>query len=84
MHSLGLRLPNSLGFVLVSATFLSFLLVGVASSSDGKRNIVAIFLFALAFVAVMVLIVDIDRPQQDLLTVSQQAMTDLLRQMTLH
>ena len=44
--------------------------------------IAAILLFALAFVAVFMIIVDLDRPQEGLLTVSQVAMTDLLQQMT--
>jgi hypothetical protein len=77
-----LRLPRVLGIVMLTATVLSFLLVGVASSSDGKRDPFAILLFALAFVAVLIIIVDLDRPQQGLLTVSQTALTDLLRQMT--
>lgn len=77
-----LRLPRLLGLVLYAATALSFLLVGVASSSDGKRDPLAILLFALAFVAVVIVIVDLDRPQQGLLTVSQAALSDLLRQMT--
>ena len=61
---------------------LSFLLVGVASSSDKKRDFWAILIFALAFVAVMMIIVDLDRPQQGLLNVGQTALEDLLRQMT--
>ena len=77
-----LRLPRLLGVVLYAATVLSFLLVGVASSSDGKRDPLAILLFALAFVAVLIIIVDLDRPQQGILTVSQAALSDLLRQMT--
>ena len=77
-----LRLPRLLGVVLYAATVLSFLLVGVASSSDGKRDPIAILLFALAFVAVLMIVIDLDRPQQGLLTVSQQALSDLLRQMT--
>jgi hypothetical protein len=77
-----LRLPRLLGVVLYAATILSFLLVGVASSSDGKRDPIAILLFALAFVAVLMIIVDLDRPQQGLLTVSQRALSDLLGQMT--
>jgi uncharacterized membrane protein len=77
-----LRLPRLLGIVLYAAVLLSFLLVGVASSADGKRDFMAIFLFALAFVAVLMIIVDLDRPQEGILTVSQEAMTDLLRQMT--
>jgi hypothetical protein len=77
-----LRLPRMLGMVLYAATILSFLLVGVASSSDGKRDPLAILLFALAFVAVLMIVVDLDRPQQGILTVSQQALDDLLRQMS--
>jgi hypothetical protein len=76
------RLPRQLGIVLYAATLLSFLLVGVASSADGERNLMAILLFALAFVAVFMIIVDLDRPQQGLLTVSQTALSDLLKQMT--
>lgn len=78
------RLPPLVGFVLYVATFLSFLLVGVANSSDRKRDATAMVLFALAFVAVMMIIVDLDRPQQGLLNVSQQALSDLLQQMTAH
>jgi hypothetical protein len=85
-HSLRLaavdrRLPRLLGMVLYAATTLSFLLVGVASSSDGKRDPLAILLFALAFVAVLMIVVDLDRSQQGILTVSQKALSDLLQQM---
>ena len=76
-----LRLPRLLGVVLYAAIILSFLLVGVASSSDGKRDPVAILLFALAFVAVFIIVVDLDRPQEGILNVSQTALSDLLRQM---
>ena len=75
------RLPSILGFILFGTTTLSFLLVGVASSSDRKRDTSAILLFALAFIAVLMMMVDLDRPQEGLLTVSQAAITDLIRQM---
>jgi hypothetical protein len=86
VHSLrlaafNLRLPRLLGVVLYAATVLSFLLVGVANSADGKRDFAAVLLFALAFVAVLMIIVDLDRPQEGLLTVSQAALSDLLEQM---
>jgi hypothetical protein len=77
-----LRLPELLWIVLYVATMLSFLLVGVANSADGRRDPVAIFLFALALIAVLMIVVDLDRPQQGILTVSQTALSDLLRQMT--
>ncbi len=81
LAAVDLRLPRLLGVVLFAATLLSFLLVGVANSADGKRDFAAILLFALAFVAVLIIIVDLDRPQEGLLTVSQAALSDLLEQM---
>ena len=82
LAAIDLRLPRLLGVVTYAATLLSFLLVGVANSADRKRDFFAILLFALAFVAVLMLLVDLDRPQQGLITVSQTALSDLLRQMT--
>jgi hypothetical protein len=38
LAAVNLRLPRLLGIVLYAAIMLSFLLVGVASSSDGKRD----------------------------------------------
>jgi hypothetical protein len=81
LAAVDLRLPELLWLVLYAATVLSFLLVGVANSADGKRDPFAILLFALAYVAVLMIIVDLDRSQQGLLTVSQTALSDLLRQM---
>ncbi len=77
-----LRLPRVFGLLLFVTTILSFLLVGVASSSDRKRDTAAMIIFAMIFVAVLTIIVDLDRPQEGMLTVSQTAMSDLLRQMT--
>jgi hypothetical protein len=77
-----LRLPRILGVLLFLATLLSFLLVGVASSADRRRDTAAMILFALVFAAVLIVIVDLDRPQEGLLRVPQTAMTDLLRQIT--
>ena len=77
-----LRLPRVLGILLFLATILSFLLVGAASSADRKRDTSAMVLFALVFSAVLIVIIDLDRPQEGLLTVPQTAMTDLLRQIT--
>jgi hypothetical protein len=76
-----LRLPRQLGMILYAATVISFLLVGIVTSADGKRDTLPILLFALALVAVLMIIVDLDRPQQGLITVSQTALSDLLRSM---
>jgi hypothetical protein len=77
-----LRLPRLLGSLLYSAILLGFLLVGVANSANGKRDFVGMLLYALALVAVLMIVVDLDRAQQGLINVSQTALVDLLEQMT--
>ena len=81
LAAIQLRLPRQLGTVLYVATLLTFLLVGVSSGFNGKRDTLSVLLFALAFVTVFIIIVDLDRPQEGLLTVSQSALSDLLAQM---
>jgi len=77
----GAMVGGLLGIVRYAAVILSFLLVGVANSADGKRDPIAIFLFALAFSVVLMVLIDLDRPQEGQLNVSQTAMSDLLRTM---
>ena len=76
------RLPEILGIVLILSTILSFSLVGVVSSADRKRDTTTIFIFALVFTAIFMILVDLDRPQEGMLTIGQTAITDLLRQIT--
>jgi len=66
--------------MLYGVVFIAFLLLGVASSADGKRNYFTLILFALGFAVVLALIIDLDRPQQGLLRIGQRAMLDLQRQ----
>ena len=67
--------------LLMTATFLSFLMIGIASSADKRRPYTPIILYALAFMAVFLIVVDLDRPLEGSVTVSQHAMADLLRWM---
>lgn len=80
--AVNLRLPQLLGFMLYLSTVLSFLLIGVAGSADRKRDMLAMALFTFAYVAVLIIIVDLNRPQGGIINVSQTAMTDLLRTIT--
>lgn len=73
------RLPSGLLALLYLSLVLSFLLLGVASSDDGKRiPTLTLFLFAMVFVTTMMLILDLNRPQSGLVTVGQTALEDLL------
>ena len=70
--------------MLITATFLSFLMIGIASSADKRRAYTPIILYALGFMAVFLIVVDLDRPLEGSVTVSQQAMKDLLQWITAH
>jgi hypothetical protein len=78
------NLAGLVGVVLIAATILTFMLIGLANSADWEWNQVASTLYVLAYVAVLVIIVDRDQPQKVQLNVSQDALTDLLEQMTRH
>ena len=75
-----LRLRPLMWQVLYGTAVLTFLLIGLVSSVDGKRNAVVWILLALVLASILVLIADLDRSQEGLLTISQQAMWDLQRQ----
>ena len=57
-----LRLPGLVGVVLFADTILTFMVVGLANSANGKRDPVAILTFVLAYTAVLFSIVDLDCP----------------------
>jgi len=78
------RLPSRYGAMLITATFLSFLMIDIASSADKRRAYTPIILYALGFMAVFLIVVDLDRPLEGSVTVSQQAMKDLLQWITAH
>lgn len=75
------RLPETVVFVLYTVAALSMTMVGFQNSYNGKRNYFSALSVILIFTVVMMLIIDLDRPQEGLLKVSQQALIDLQRQL---
>jgi len=75
-----LHLPMVFWWIIFGIIVLSFLLVGIASSSDKRRNYLALAVFSLAFAAAFTLLVDLDNPQSGLLEVGQSAMISLQQQ----
>jgi len=67
--------------VLYGAAALTFFLVGLVSSADSKRNAIAWILLAMGLAAALMLIVDLDRPHEGVLTVSKQALRVLQQQL---
>jgi uncharacterized membrane protein YtjA (UPF0391 family) len=76
---------NPLPPVILSALYLVILLVlgviGFEGGISGKHRPVASVVLGVTLAAVVLLIVDLDRPQEGLLRNSQQALTDLRAQM---
>ncbi|MEI2690647.1 MAG: hypothetical protein V9H69_13440 [Anaerolineae bacterium] len=71
------RLPGELWLGIYGVAMLTMLLVGLQNSFGECRNWVSLVVLVTVFALVLTLIVDLDRPTQGLLTVSQQAMMDL-------
>lgn len=75
-----LRLPIVFWWLMFSMIVLSFMLVGIQSSADGRRNYFSLVIFTLAFAAAVVLLVDLDNPQNGLFQIGQSAMVSLQQQ----
>ena len=71
------RIPMPVWLGLYFITVISMAAVGYHEGLTGSRRSLAIVALALTFSAVMLLVADLDRPQEGMLKVSQQAMIDL-------
>ncbi len=71
------RFPPSIWLAIFFVAALSVSVVGFHTGLDGERNLVAVMALVLVTSAVIMLIVDLDRPQEGLLQVSQQTLIDL-------
>jgi hypothetical protein len=71
------RIPSAIIHVLFFVTALAMTSMGCLAGLTGKRTHLVTWALILSFSSVMFLIVDLDRPQEGLLTVSQQAMIDV-------
>jgi hypothetical protein len=71
------RIPTVVWAVLFAVAILSFGSMGYAGGLTGARRSPAVLAVALIFAAVIWLVIDLDRPQEGLLRVSQQPMIEL-------
>ncbi len=76
------RIPGSIWVTLYFVAFLSMAVMGYHAGLTGTRSLTANLALILAFSAVMLLITDLERPEQKLFSVSQQAMIDLESKMS--
>jgi hypothetical protein len=74
---LNTRLPPALELGIFLAAFLAMAMVGFQNGLKGARSIIPLIALILIFSAVMLLIVDLDRPTEGFMRVNQQALIDL-------
>jgi len=80
--ALGSRIPAVVWLVLFAVAVLSFGSMGYQSGLTGVRRSPVTLPLALAFAVVMWMVVDLERPQEGLLRVSQKPMLELRSTMT--
>ncbi len=71
------RIPWTIWVAAYFVAFASMMLVGFHAGNAGTRNWPEVFLLAIVFAAVVNLILDLDRPYEGLLQVSQEALLEL-------
>jgi hypothetical protein len=75
------RIPGPIWVALFAVAIVALATMGYHAGLSGTRRSFAVLAVAFAFSAVMLLIVDLDRPQQGAFKVSQQALIDLRQSM---
>ncbi len=71
------RIPQTIWSSLYLLAFLAMMAMGYHAGLSGSQRSIATIFQALAFSAVLLLIADLDRPQEGLLKVGQEAMADV-------
>ncbi len=75
------HVPQSVIFVNLFVAMLAAMLLGYGFGLIGKRQIFSMLMLALSISAVLTVIIDLDRPWQGYIRVSQQPMIDLQKQL---
>jgi hypothetical protein len=71
------RVPETILILLLAGSALSLAMVGYSGGLKGRRSILSAVVMIVALGAVTALVIDLDRPQDGSLRVSQQALLDV-------
>jgi uncharacterized membrane protein len=72
------RLPDSIWLMLAIVTVIGMISLGFEFGLSGNRRWIGTILLVIAFASVILLISDLDRPQEGLIQISQKPLLDLL------
>jgi len=73
------RVPQTIVFLLLAGSALSLAMVGYSAGIKGRRSMLSATVLIITLGVVTTLVVDLDRPQEGLLKVSQQALVNVQR-----
>ena len=71
------RIPSSVWIVLLVISALTMMTMGAQAKLGKSRSLVAVIPLIMAFSALTTIVLDLDRPQEGLITVGQEALIDL-------
>ena len=71
------RVPETVLWLLVGGSVLTLAMVGYSAGTTGQRSVLTAVVLILAFGAVLTLVIDLDRPQDGLINVSQVPLIQL-------
>jgi hypothetical protein len=75
------RVPETILLLLVGGSALSLGMVGYSAGLTKRRSLLSAVVLVIALGAVITIVVDLDRPREGLIQVSQQPLIDLQRQL---
>ncbi len=71
------RVPETILLLLLAGSALSLGMIGYSAGLTGRRSVLSAIVLVLALGAVMTLVIDLDRPQEGFIRVSQQPLLDV-------
>ena len=73
------RVPETVLWLLLLGSALSLGMIGFSAGVKGHRSVISAVVLVLALGIVLAMVIDLDRPQDGLINVSQQPLTDVQR-----
>jgi hypothetical protein len=75
------RVPYTVLILLLSGSVLSLAMTGYGAGIGGQRSVLSSVVLVIALGAVLMLVIDLDRPQEGLIRVSQQPLIDVAQRL---
>ena len=75
------RVPETILWLLIGGSVLTLAMVGYSAGTTGQRSVLSALVVVLAFGVVIALVIDLDRPRDGFIQVSQLPMIQLMEQL---